>query len=830
MTTGRRVSAREIGAPRPRVEDRRLLTGEGRFTDDAAPGGAARAFVVRSPHAHARIRRIDTARAAAHPGVLAVLTGADAAADGMRPIPHDPEWTGPPDVELRLPDGFEVAVTPNLPLPVDTVRYCGEAVALVVAETAADAADAGELVEVDYEPLPAVTEAGAAMAEGAPRLWPDCANNLALTCEVGDRAAADAAFAGAAHVVSLQSRVHRVTGAPLEPRAVVGEYEPAARRHTLRTGSGRGAVQTRARLAATLGVPVERCRAVFGDMGGNFGTRNAFSPEYALIPWAARRTGRPVKWTADRRECFLSDHHGRDLASEAALALDAEGNFLALRGVNTLNLGSYAVYFWPLRKGLSMMQGVYRIPAVHFRGHAVLTNTAPTAVYRSAGRPEAIYMIERLIDLAAEEHGFDRVALRRRNLIAPGAMPCTNAVGVTYDSGDYPAAMDAALAAADWPGFEARRAESARSGLCRGIAVANYIEVTSGIPRERAELRALVDGTVELVVGTMSSGQGHETSFPQLVADWLGIPFERVRHVANDTDRVSVGGGSHSGRSMRLASIAIGEAVTALIERGRAVAAFALQAAPRDIAWREGAFHAERGGGGEDGGSIGGGDGGAAGRESGEGTTDRTRDGDGGSGGGSAVGPSISLADAAALAASDESLPAPLRGPLEGVGDITNRAGGYPYGSHVCEVEVDPETGEVRIAAWTGLDDIGRAINPMILHGQAQGAIVQGVGQALMEAIRYSPEDGQLLTGSFLDYAMPRADTVPPIRTLLGEVPASSHPHGIRPGGEGGTTPALGLVVNAVCHALEDLGVRHVEMPLTPERVWRAIEEARRNG
>ena len=788
---------REIGAPRRRVEDRRLLTGGGRFTDDDAPGGAARAFVVRSPHAHARIRGIDTSRAAARPGVLAVLTGADAAADGMRPIPHDPEWTGPPDAELRLPDGFEVAVTPHLPLPVDTVRYCGEAVALVVAETAAVAADAGERVEVDYEPLPAVTDARAAMAGGAPRLWPGVPDNLALTCEVGDRAAAEAAFAEAACVVSLRSWIHRVTGAPLEPRAVIGEYDPAARRHTLRTGSGRGAVQTRARLAATLGVPVERCRAVFGDMGGNFGTRNAFSPEYALIPWAARRTGRPVKWTADRRECFLSDCHARDLVSEAALALDAEGNFLALKGVNTLNLGACAVYFWPLRKGLSMMQGVYRIPVVHFRGHAVLTNTAPTAVYRSAGRPEAIYMIERLIDLAAEEHGFDRVALRRRNLIAPGAMPYANAVGVTYDSGDYPAAMDAALAAADWTGFKARRAASARHGWCRGIAVANYIEVTSGIPRERAELRALGDGTVELVVGTMSSGQGHETSFPQLVADWLGIPFERVRYVANDTDRVSVGGGSHSGRSMRLASIAIGEAVTALLERGRAVAAFALQAAPRDVAWREGAFHAEGGGGG----------------------------GDGGEGGGA----SISLADAAALAASDESLPAHLRGPLEGVGDITNRAGGYPYGSHVCEVEVDPETGMVRIAAWTGLDDVGRAVNPLILHGQAQGAIVQGVGQALMEAIHYSPEDGQLLTGSFLDYAMPRADTVPPLRTLLGEVPASSHPHGIRPGGEGGTTPALGLVVNAVCHALGGLGVRHIEMPLTPERVWRAIEAARGN-
>ena len=787
VTTQTTPVAGEIGAPRLRVEDRRLLTGEGRFTDDAAPEGMARAFVVRSPYAHARIRAIDTSRAAALPGVLGVLTGEDAAGDGMGPIPHDPDWTGPPDVELRLPKGFDVTITPNLPLPVDVVRYCGEAVALVVAETAAVAADAGELVAVDYEPLPAVTDARAAMAEGAPRLWPGCPKNLALTCEVGDRAAADAAFAAAAHVVALGSWIHRVTGAPMEPRAVIGEYDPSAGRYTLRTGSGRGAVQTRARLAATLGVPVASCRAVFGDMGGNFGTRNAFSPEFALMPWAARRTRRPVKWTADRRECFLSDYQARDLFSEASLALDAEGNFLALRGVNTLNLGACTVYFWPLRKGLSMMQGVYRIPAVHFRGHAVLTNTAPTAVYRSAGRPEAIYMIERLIDLAAEEHGFDRVALRQRNLIAPEAMPFANAVGVTYDSGDYAGAMDTALAAADWAGYESRRAESERRGRCRGIAVANYIEVTSGIPRERAELRAFQDGAIELVIGTMNSGQGHETSFPQLVSDWLGVPFERVRCVVNDTDRVSVGGGSHSGRSMRLASIAIDKAVTALLERGKAVAAHALQAAPESVAWREGAFQAEGGA-------------------------------------------SIDLAQAAALAVGNENLPEHLRGPLEGVGDITDRAGGYPYGAHVCEVEVDAETGHVRVAAWTGVDDVGRAINPLILHGQAQGAIVQGVGQALLEAIRYTPEDGQLVTGSFMDYAVPRADTVPLIRTLISEVPASSHPHGIRPGGEGGTAPALGLLVNAVCHALKGFGVRHVEMPATPERVWRALEEARRTG
>ncbi len=763
----------EIGKPRRRVEDSRLVAGRGQYADDFTPGGTAYAFVVRSPHAHARIRGIDSARAVALPGVLAVLTGADAVADGMGPIPHNPDWTGPPDVELRLPEGFEVVLTPNLPLPVDISRYCGEAVALVVAETAEIAADAGELVAVEYEVLPAVTEARAAMAEGAPQIWLDCANNLALTCEVGDRDTTEAAFAKAAHVVTLESHIHRVNGVPMEPRAVLGEYDPSAKRYTLRAASGRGAVQTRERLAATLGVPPENCRTVFGDMGGNFGTRNAFSPEFALMPWAARQTGRPVKWTADRRECFLTDYQARDLRSEAALALDGDGNFLALRGVNTLNLGAYTVYFWPLRKGLSMMQGTYRIPAVHFQGHAVLTNTAPTAVYRSAGRPEAIYMIERLIDLAAEEHGFDRVELRRRNLIAPDAMPFTNAVGVTYDSGEYAAGMDEALKAGDWAGFGARRAASRRRGFFRGIAVANYIEVTSGIPRERAEIRALADGTIELVVGTMSSGQGHETSFPQLAADWLGVPFERIRYVANDTERVSVGGGSHSGRSMRLASIAIDKAAGALVERGKAVAAQALQAAPEDIAWREGAFHA-------------------------------------------AGGASLDLAEAAAL--SDR--------PLEGIGDITDRSGGCPYGAHVCEVEVDPETGHVHVAAWTALDDVGLAVNPLILHGQAQGAVAQGLGQALMEEVRYTPEDGQLLTGSFMDYAMPRADTVPPINTLITEVPASSHPFGIRPGGEGGTTPALGLVVNAVCHALKDLGVRHIEMPLTPECVWRAIQDA----
>lgn len=773
-----------IGASVLRSEDQRLLTGQGCYATDRFPPRLCHAALVRSPHAHARIHTIDTARAAALPGVLAVLTGQDAAADGLQPIPHNPEWTGQPDVELRLPPGFSVTSTPHLPLPADLVRYVGEAVALVIAETEALAADAAELVAIDWEPLPAVIAALAAMQPGSPLLWPSCERNLALTCEVGDADATEAAFAQAAHIVRLDSWVHRVTGCPLEPRAVVGTHDAVSDRYTVYTASGRGAVQCRERLASVLGVPLERCRAVFGDMGGNFGTRNAFSPEYALMPWAARRIGRPVKWTAARQECFLSDYQARDLTSTAELALDAEGRFLALRGENIMNLGAYTAYFWPLRKGLSQMQGVYRIPAVHFRGHAVLTNTPPVAVYRSAGRPEAIYMIERLIDLAAAQHGFDRVELRRRNLIPTEAMPFTNGVGVTYDNGDYRAVMDRALLMADWGGFAARKAQSAARGLRRGIAIANYIEVASGVPRERSEVTVHPDGTIDLVVGTMSSGQGHETSFPQLIAEWLQVPIAAVRFIANDTDRVSVGGGSVSGRSMRLVSITVGEAVAQIIARGKVIAAHMLQHSDAAaITYADGVFAAPGGA-------------------------------------------SVRLSDVARAAETLETLPDELRGPLAAASEIVNRTGGYPYGAHVCEVEVDPDTGHVRIAAWTGVDDVGRAVNPLILHGQAHGAIAQGLGQALLEAVVHDPETGQLLTGSFMDYAMPRADTVPPMNVALSEIAASSHPHGIRPGGEGGTTPALGVVMNAIVHALSEDGVTHIEMPATPERVWSAIQAA----
>lgn len=736
--------------------------------------------MVRSPHPHARVGLIDIAAAAAMAGVLAVLTGADAKQDGLKPIPHDPNWTGPPDAVLRMPEGFEVFLTENRPMPHDIVRFVGEPVAMVIAESAALAAEAADLVDVTYEPLPAMVHADDALAPDAPQVWPGCPGNLALTCEVGDQTATGQAFARADHVVKFEGWIHRVNGSPMEPRSVIGEYDSAADHYTLRTGSGRGVVQTRERLSKVLDVPLENCRAIFGDMGGNFGTRNGFFPEYALVPWASKRVGRPVKWTASRQECFLTDYQARDLRSSAELALDRDGNFLAMRGTNTMNLGANTVYFWPLRKGLSMMQSVYHIPAAHFRGRAVLTNTMSTAVYRSAGRPEAVYMIERLIELAADQCGFDRVELRRRNLIASDAMPYTNAVGATYDSGDYLAAMNRALEVSDWNGFAARKKASAERGLCRGIGIANYIEITSGIPRERAELIVCEDGYVDFVVGTMSSGQGHETSFPQLAAEWLQVPFEKVRFVANDTDRVSVGGGSHSGRSMRLISIAVTDAIEELLARGKTIAAQMLQSDVETITYQNGMFSAP------DGGSV----------------------------------------DLWQVSKAADNLEGGSPGPLMGVGDITNRTGGFPYGAHVCEVEVDPETGMTRIVAWTGIDDVGLAVNPLILHGQAHGASAQGIGQALLEAVEYDPETAQLLTGSFLDYAMPRADTLPSFKTEIMEVPASSHPHGIRPGGEGGTTPALGLLINAIVDALSDYGVKDIQMPATPARVWQAIKDA----
>ena len=772
-----------IGKPLRRKEDARLLTGAGRFGDDVSLPGQAHACFVRSPYAHARIVAIDAAPALAASGVLAVLTGADAAADGLQPIPHRPVPTNPHEVPLRSRDGSPFFVAPHPPLPADRARFAGEPVAMVLAESAAAARDGAERVRVTWEPLPAVTTAAEAAAPGAVPLYPEHSSNVCVTSRVGDPAATEAAFARAAHVVSLATRINRVTGVPMEPRTAVASYDPAAGRYTLHANSG-GVQRCRADLATTLGVAEEAVRVTAGDVGGNYGTRNSSYPEFALAAWAARRLRRPVKWTCDRTEALLTDYQSRDLVSDVALALDADGNFLALRGVNTSNVGAHAVSFIPLAKGIGVLPSVYRTPAALVDGRAVLTNSAPTTPYRSAGRPEVMFVMERLIDLAARRHGFDRVALRRRNLVPAGAMPHENALGLVYDSGDYAAAQDRVVALADWAGFEARRAAARRRGRYRGIGLANYIELNTGAPRERAMITARPDGTVDVALGTLSAGQGHETSFGQLVAEWLGVPLARVRLITGDTDRVPVGGGSHSGRSMRLGAVVMAKAADALVARGAALAAWLLEAAPSDIAFAQGHFTV-RG-------------------------TDRT----------------VDLRDVAA-AAGDPAAPAAVRGPLAGVADETMPVPSFPYGSAVCEVEVDPETGVVEVVRYTTVDDVGRAVNPLILHGQTHGGIAAGVGQALWELCDYD-ESGQPRTATFMEYVIPRADQFPTFTTELSEVPSTSNPLGLRGGGEGGTTPALAAVVNAIVDALAELGVEHVEMPATPERVWRAIQAARR--
>jgi len=776
-----RSAPQGFGKPVRRREDLRLLTGKGCYSDDFNLPGQAYACMVRSPHAHARLRHIDGAGAMKVPGVIAVLTGGDAAADGLRAIPHHPVPTNPHEVPLKSRDGSDFFIAPHAPLPADTVRFVGEAVALVIAETPAAAKDGVARVSVDYEPLPAVTATVDAVAADAPLVWKETTSNVCVDSEAGD-AAADAAFRRAAHVVRLETQINRVTGVPLEPRAALGVYDEASGRYTLYAGSG-GSVRIKTDLAGTLGVPESAVRVVAREVGGNYGTRNAFYPEFALVAWAAKRLGRPIKWTCDRTEAFLTDYQARDLAAQVELALDAEGNFLALRGINTSNVGAHAVSFIPLAKGVAVLPSLYRIPAASLRGRAVLSNTPPTYPYRSAGRPEVMFVIERLIDLAARRHGFDRVALRRRNLVPASAMPYRNPLGLLYDSGDYVAVQDRAVALADWARFEARRAEARRRGRYRGIGLANYLELNTGMPRERAEITVQPDGRIDVVLGTLSAGQGHETSFAQLLAEWLGVEPNHVRLITGDTDVSPVGGGSHSGRSMRLGAVVMAKASDAIVDKGKRIAAWALEAADADIEFAARRFRVKG--------------------------TDR----------------SLDLFEVAAAALRDHA-PEALRGPLAGVSDETMSVPSFPYGCAVCEVEVDPETGVVEIVRYTSVDDCGRAVNPLILHGQTHGGIAAGAGQALWEHCVYDRATGQMQSATFMDYALPRADMLPAFTTEISEVPSTSNPLGLRGGGEGGTTPALGAVVNAIVDALAELGVEHIEMPATPERVWRAIRAA----
>jgi carbon-monoxide dehydrogenase large subunit len=765
-----------------RKEDMRLLTGQGCYSDDFSFPNQAYAAMVRSPHAHARIRAIDVNDAHTIPGVLVVLTGLDARADGLKPIPHHANAGTPPDIVLTNRDGSAVPLAPHDVLPTDRVRFVGTAVAMVVAESINAAKDAAERIVVTYEPMTPVINTRAAAEKDAPPLYDDVPNTC-IDADVGDQKAAEEAFKRAAHVARLETWIDRVTGVPMEPRACVGVYDSAREHYTLYAGSG-GVVRQKRELAVILGVPEQNVRVVAREIGGNFGTRNGFYPEFALVTWAARRVGRPVKWTCERHEAFMSDYQGRDLAVDAELALDDNGRFLAIRGSNISNIGGHSVSYVPLVKGVQLMSSVYRISVSHFRARAVLSNTAPTNPYRSAGRPEAMFVIERLIDIAAREHGFDRATLRRRNLIPPSAQPYRNPQGLSYDNGDYAAAMDRALALADWKGFKKRRNEAKKRKKLRGIGIANYVEATGGYPRERADIVVHPAGKVDVMVGTLSSGQGHATTYAQCVAEWLGVPFEHINVVEGDTDLTPVGGGSHSARSMRMAGIVMGKASDSIIDKGKQIASHLLEVASEDIAFSKGRF------------TVAG--------------TDR----------------SVGLLDVAAAAQKGDGLPGDLRGPLAATCDETIRQLGFPFGCHVCEVEIDPDTGHLDLVRYTAVDDVGRAINPLILHGQTHGGAAQGIGQALLERCAYDAQ-GQLLSASFMDYAMPRADMLPSFTTAIGETLTPTNPLGVRGGGEGGTTPSLGVVVNAAVDALADFGVMHLEMPLTPERIWRAIHTSK---
>lgn len=779
-----------IGQPLRRKEDPRLLSGGGEYADDIALEDAGHAVFLRAAEAHARILSIDTAAARAAPGVRAVLTGADLAAAGVGPIPHaiGSSQAGA-DVRLANLDGSERARTDHHPLPRARIRFSGEAYALVVADTLDQARDAAELVEARFESLPAVTSARAALAPDAPRLWDHVPGNLALEAEIGDAAATDAAFARAAHVVRLNTRVNRVTGVHMEPRSTAALYDPETG-YTIRCSGGGGVVQIRDHIAAALGEPPERVRVhAPTDVGGNFGTRNATYPDWVAIAHAARLTGRPVRQRVERIEAFTSDFQARDLQVTAELALDAEGRFLALRAVNTSNIGAYAVSYTALNKGVQLMTGLYRVPVAHVRGRAVFSNTPPTIPYRSAGRPEAMFVIERLVDLAARRTGIDPVALRRINMIPAQAFPYTNPFGVTYDSGDHLGVMDRALALADRAGFPARRAEARARGKLRGFGFANYIEGTGGMPRERAELTFCPErGMVEVILGTQDTGQGHRTAFAQLVADWLGLSPDQVEIRAHDTAFVQAGGGSHSGRSLRFGSIVMDQASRAALARLRAVFAAKAGIAPEAAEFAEGYFRDPRGN------------------------------------------TALHVFELAALAETDPDLPPELRGRVATVADQVTPGLAFPYGAAVCEIEIDPETGAFTIPRYTSVDDVGRALNPLILHGQTHGGIAQGVGQALFENIAFDPASGQSLAASLMDYQLPRAADLPAFDTALSEVPASSHPLGFRPGGEGGTTPALATAINAVADALSGLGVEHVEMPATPARIWQAIHSAAAGG
>lgn len=775
-----------IGQPLRRKEDERLITGKGRFTDDFGVNGQAYAVMVRSPLPHARIRSIDTSAARAMPGVLGVFTGVDAKAEGFGPIPHDPLPKTKFDMKLHPPGGGEAFIGPHLLLPVEKVRHVGEAVVMVVAQSEAQAQDAAEAVVVDYEELPFVLDQDTAMATDAIDVWDEVPGNVFIDTFFGDERATQAAFAQADHVVRMDFHIPRVTAAAMEPRAAFATHDAKSGQSELVVGGG-GAVRQRNELASVLGLDPAKLRVMTYDVGGNFGAKNRVYVEYGLTLWAAIKTGKAVKYCSTRNESLISDYQGRDLVSRVELALRKDGRFLGFRADNVSNAGAFCVSLSPLGKGAGLVTGSYDIPAATLRARAVFTHTTPTQAYRSSGRPEVNYALERLIDTAAREFGFDRIALRRKNLVREKQMPYTNAVGATYDSGAYETQLNLAMQISDWKGFAARKREAARRGKLLGQGLAHYVESSIGTPREHSDIKVLPQGRVSVKIGTQPSGQGHETSFAQVIADLIGAPFETIDVVMGDTKLIRAGGGTHSGRSLRHAATVMSLGADALVTKGKAIAAHVLGCKADEIEWDNHRFVLP-------------------------GTNH-----------------SFSMFELAKEAASRQ-LPGELADGLSVKADNEMHDPVFPNGCAVGEVEIDPQTGEALLTRYAAVDDVGRCINPLIVHGQTHGGIVQGLGQAMGELCALDAASGQPLAGSFMDYAMPRADEMPMFRTEIAEVLSPTNPLGIKAGGEGGTTPALSVFANAVMDALQPYGVRDIKMPITSHAIWREIHKAKKNS
>jgi aerobic carbon-monoxide dehydrogenase large subunit len=765
-----------IGQPVPRSEDPVLVQGKGQFTDDVNIAGQAYAAIVRSGHAHGVMRGIDTAAARGMPGVLGVYTAADLETAGIGPLP--------PRQVMNNWDGTPMLSPVRYALATGKVRYVGEAIAAVVAETLAEAKDAAEAVLVDIEPLPAATTASAAAAPGAPVLYDDVPGNVGLDFHYGDSEAVAAAFASAAHVTRVQLRNNRIVVNAVEPRAAVARYDPERRHWTLHV-PGQGVFGFRNYIAGVVGVGRDKLRVLTGRVGGSFGMKQPTYSEYYGILHATRELGRPVKWTDDRTGSFLSDSHGRDAEMTAELALDRDGNFLAVRLTGYGNLG--ATYGAPgpsTRNAVRNTLGVYKTPLIEVSTKCVFTNTTPVGAYRGAGRPEANYYMERLVETAAAETGIDRVELRRRNHIPPEAMPYKSPNGTTYDSGDFTNLLNKALVLADWDGFAARQVESQARGRLRGRGISDYLELTGPPGREMGGIRFEADGTVTIVTGTLDYGQGHASPFAQVLSTRLGIPFRQIRLLQGDSDALIAGGGTGGSKSMMTSGTAIVEASEKVVEAGKEIAAHVMEAAVADIEFRAGRF------------AIAG--------------TDR----------------SIGIMELAEKIRSGLTLPAELPQSLDVQLVADGPPSAFPNGCHIAEVEVDPDTGIVAVVRYAFVNDFGTVINPLLVNGQAHGGIVQGIGQALLEHTVYD-EQGQLLTGSYMDYALPRAEDAPLFTHDFHAVPAKTNVLGAKGCGEAGCAGALPSVMNALVDALSEYGIRYIDMPATPERVWRAIQEAR---